>query len=417
MISPVDSLLVVCGTALVLLMTPALGLFYGAMVRRKNVLATFQSCFILLGAVGLQWLAVGHGLAFGRSAAGGWIGAPEGAMLGFHFEPVGDVAATIPQPLFLTFELTVAVFAAALISGAVVERARFAPMTVLIVAWTTLVYDPVAHWVWASDGWLRKLGVEDFAGGLVVHTTAGVAALCCALMMGRRRGMNSESLHPHNLTLAAIGSTLLWFGWIGLNAGPAWRFSPSMIAAVAATIVGGGAGMTAWSLIEFVQKGKATLLGTCTGVVAGLVGVTPAAGFVSPLAASAIGATVAAACYGAVGLKRKLGYDDSLDVFGVHGVGGVAGTLALGLLADPALDAEVVGLFRGNVDLIAAQAVGVLAVSVYTFMVTAGLFFVVDRLLGLRVSPEDEELGLDLAEHGQRGYILGEGDRLGVRFR
>ncbi|APW63008.1 ammonium transporter [Paludisphaera borealis] len=414
MISPVDTLLVVFCTALVMLMTPALGLFFGGMVRRKNVLATFQGCFILLGAVALQWLVVGHGLAFGRGAAGGWIGVPGGAMLGFSFAPDADFAATIPQPVFLLFELTVAVFAAALISGAVVERVRFGPMTVFILGWTTLVYDPVAHWVWAPDGWLKKLGVHDFAGGLVVHATAGVAALCCALILGKRRGLDSENLHPHNLTLTAIGSGLLWFGWIGLNTAHAWKVSPSMIAALAATILGGGAGMIAWSLIEQLQKGKVTLLGTCTGAVAGLVGVSPAAGYVTPLGASAIGLVVSALCYAAVAAKRRLSYDDSLDVFGVHGVGGVAGLLAVGLLADPAIDAEVVGLFQGNADLIAVQFVGAGVVVAYTFVVTAGLLIAVDRLLGLRASPEDEELGLDLAEHGQRGYILGEGERLGA---
>jgi Amt family ammonium transporter len=408
MIVPIDSMLVVLCAALVVLMTPALGLFYGGMVRRKNVLATYQGCFILLGAVGLQWLAVGNGLAFGRDAAWGWIGAPDGAMLGFHFAPAADLAATVPRTLFLTFEMAVAVFAAALISGAVVERVRFGPMTAFVVGWTTLVYDPVAHAVWAPDGWLRRLGVRDFAGGLVVHATAGIAALCCAIVLGRRRGLDAENLHPHNLALTAIGSGLLWFGWIGLNAGHAWKVSPSMVAALAATILGGGAGMIAWTLIEQWQKGKATLLGTCTGAVAGLVGVSAAAGFVTPLAASAIGVTVSALCYAAVSAKRRLGYDDSLDVFGVHGVGGVAGAVAAGLLADPAVDPGVVGLFQGEADLIGAQLLGAAVVAAYTLLVTAGLLLIVDRTLGLRVAPEAEELGLDLAEHGQRGYILGE---------
>jgi Amt family ammonium transporter len=414
MIVPVDSMLVVLCTALVMLMTPGLGLFFGGMIRRKNVLATFQGCFILLGAVGLQWLAVGNGLAFGRDAAWGWVGAPDGAMLGFDFAPAADLAPTVPRTLFLTFQLAVAVFAAALISGAVVERVRFGPMAAFLLAWTTLVYDPVAHAVWAPDGWLRRLGVRDFAGGLVVHATAGIAALCFAVVLGRRRGVDAENLHPHNLTLTAIGTGLLWFGWFGLNVGHAWGVSPSMVAALAATLLGGGAGMIAWSLIERLQKGKVTLLGTCTGAVAGLVGVSASAGYVTPAAAAAIGVFISASCYAAVASKRRLGYDDSLDVFGVHGVGGVAGAVAAGLLADPAIDPEVAGLFQGKADLIGAQLLGVASVAAYTLVVTAGLLLAVDRLLGLRASPEAEELGLDLAEHGQRGYILGEGERLGA---
>jgi Amt family ammonium transporter len=281
-------------------------------------------------------------------------------------------------------------------------------MAAFLLAWTTLVYDPVAHAVWAPDGWLRRLGVRDFAGGLVVHATAGIAALCFAVVLGRRRGVDSENLHPHNLTLTAIGTGLLWFGWFGLNVGHAWGVSPSMVAALAATLLGGGAGMIAWSLIERLQKGKVTLLGTCTGAVAGLVGVSASAGYVTPAAAAAIGVFVSASCYAAVASKRRLGYDDSLDVFGVHGVGGVAGAVAAGLLADPAIDPEVAGLFQGKADLIGAQLLGAAVVAAYTLLVTAGLLLIVDRTLGLRVAPEAEELGLDLAEHGQRGYILGE---------
>ena len=394
MLSPSHALFMIVCTALAMLTTPALGLFFGGMIRRKNVLATFQGCFILLGAVALQWLVVV------RSQGVGWS--------------AGAESSGIPESLASSFELMVAVFAAALISGAVVERVRFGPMTVFAIGWTTLVYDPVAYSVWAPGGWLAGYGVKDFGGGLVVHATAGCSALACALMLGKRRGLNTESLQPHNLTLTAIGTALLWFGWFGLNTGRGWAFTASTAAAFTSTIFGGAAGLIGWSVIERIQKGRATLLGTCTGAVAGLVGVSAAAGFVTPIVAAVIGFVVAAGCYQAVAIKRWFAYDDALDVFGVHGVGGVLGVLAVGLVADPAIDDKVAGLFHGEVDLIVAQAMGVAAVTAYSFFVTAVLWFVVDRAMGLRASSEEEELGLDLSQHGQRGYILGEGDRLGA---
>jgi Amt family ammonium transporter len=407
MLGPGDQAFLVFCTATALLTTPALGLFFGGMVRRKNVLATFQGCFIVLGAVALQWLALGHGLALGRSVAGGLLGAPDGLSFGFGADSTPDAA------LRLTFELTAAAFAAALLTGAAAERVRFGPMTVFVLCWTTLVYDPLAHWVWGPSGWLRGFGVHDFGGGLVIHVAAGVSALGCAVMLGKRRGLDAERFQPHNLTLTAIGAGLLWLGWIGLNMGRARGFTPSTAAALTSTIFGGSAGLVGWSLIERLRDGKATPLGTCTGAVAGLVGVTAGAGFITPVAAVAIGGLAAALSYGAVCVKRKLGYDDALDVFAVHGVGGIAGVLAVGVLADPAIDGEVAGLFYGNAALIAAQGVGVAVVAMYALVATTALWFVVDRLLGLRVDAEDEELGLDLSQHGQRGYILGEGERLG----
>jgi Amt family ammonium transporter len=367
----------------------------------------------MLGVVALQWLVLGHALAFGRSALGGLIGLPEGSPLAFGFGSLADAQADVPQPLLLTFELTVAAFAAALITGAAAERVKFLSMAAFAAGWTTLVYDPIAHWVWGPVGWLRVAGVHDFAGGLVVHVTAGASALGCAMMLGKRRGLETENFQPHSLTLTAIGAALLWFGWLGLNVGRARGFGPSTTAAVTSTIFGGAAGLVCWSAIEQLQKGKTTLLGACTGAVAGLVGTTPAAGFVTPGAAAMIALVASAASYGAVAARRRLPCDDALDVFAVHGVGGAVGVVGLGLLADPTIDGRVVGLFQGNAELIVAQSLGVVAVAVYAFVVTIGLWAVVDRATGLRVGPEEEELGLDLAQHGQRGYRL-EGERLGA---
>ncbi|MDG3004506.1 ammonium transporter [Paludisphaera mucosa] len=414
MIDRADTLLVMCCAALALLMTPAMGLFFAGMVRRKNVLSVFQGCLMPLGVVTIQWLVVGQGLAFGRDLFGGLIGVPDGAMFRLRFEPRGDLATTVPEPLFLAFELLAAAFAAALVSSAGAERAKFASTAAFVFLWTTLVYDPVAHWVWSPEGWLNRFGARDFAGGLVVHAAAGAAALCVAVAVGQRRGADVESLRPHNLPLTAMGTALLWFAWLGFNTGHAWGVSAGAAAAFVATIVAGASGMVAWSILEYATTGKATFLGACTGVVAGLVGVSAGAGYVAPPAAAALGATVALVCHGAILVKGRVGYDDSLDVFGVHGVGGIAGALGLGLLADSALDPGVVGLFEGRIELIVAQLAAVAAVVAYTVAATAAILFIVDRTMGLRVSPEDEELGLDVTQHGQRGYVLGEGERIGM---
>ncbi|WP_165253170.1 ammonium transporter [Paludisphaera soli] len=417
MIDRADTLLVMTCAAMALLLTPAMGLFFAGMVRRKNALSAFLGCLTPLGIVTLQWLLLGQGLAFGRDLFGGLIGVPDGALFHLRPEPRGDLATTIPGPLFLSFQMLAAAFAAALVSSAGAERARFAATAVFVLLWTTFVYDPVAHWIWSPDGWLRKFGARDFAGGLVVHAAAGAAALCVARAVGKRRGSDVESLRPHNLPLTATGTALLWFAWLGFNAGHAWGVSTGAVAAFVATIAGGAAGMAAWSLVESTTTGKATFLGACTGVVAGLVGVSAGAGYVAPPAAAVLGATAALIAHGAILVKGRLGYDDSLDVFGVHGVAGVAGAIGLGLLADSAVDPGVVGLFEGRVELIVAQLVAVAAVVAYTVVATTALLFVVDRTMGLRVSPEDEELGLDLTQHGQRGYVLGEGERLGASYR
>jgi Amt family ammonium transporter len=317
----------------------------------------------------------------------------------------------------MVFQMTVAALTAALVSGAVAERIKFSSYLVFIVLWTTLVYDPVAHWVWAPDGWIRQSGALDFAGGLAVHLTSGLAALCCALVLGKRKGLDTEDLHPHNLTLTALGTGLLWFGWLGLNTGQARGLSAAAAAAFVSTSFSGAAAVASWSALEYLQKRRVTALGACTGAIAGLVVVTPAAGYVTPICALLLGAFVCPLCYGAIWIKGRLGYDDSLDVFGVHGVGGLAGVLALGVVAAPALTGTAGGLLDGNVDLLSAQAIATAVVTVYTIGVTFVLLVVIDRLLGLRVSADEEELGLDLTQHGQRGYIMGERELIGVEPR
>jgi Amt family ammonium transporter len=410
-----DTILMIFCCALTLPMIPALGHFYGGMARRKNVLSAFQQTFILLGVIALQWLLFGYSLAFDGNTLGGFCGGWQWFGLGgVGIEPNRAVAPGIPQELFMLFQMLVAVFAAALISGAIVERVKFSSYLLFTVLWSTLVYDPVAHWVWAPDGWIKKLGALDFAGGLVVHLTSGLAALCCVRVVGKRRGLDHEDLHPHNLTLTALGTGLLWFGWQGLNAGAARGANAAAVAAFVSTNLAGAAAIVSWSLIEYLLKRRVTVLGACTGAIAGLVAVSPAAGYVSPLGAFAIGFMVAPLCYFAIALKGKLGYDDSLDVFGVHGVGGLCGVLMLGFVAAPFLTGGSGGLLAGNVELLAAQVIATGAVALYTVVVTTLLLVAIDRLIGLRVTAEEEDLGLDLTQHGQRGYLMGEGELIGI---
>jgi Amt family ammonium transporter len=410
-----DTILMIVWCALTLPMIPALGLFYGGMTRRKNVLSAFQQTFILLGAIALQWLLVGYSLAFDEGTLGGFCGGGRWlGLMGVGLDPNPAVAPLVPHQLFMLFELLVAVFAAALISGAIVERVKFSSYLVFTVLWSTLVYDPVAHWVWGPDGWIKKLGALDFAGGLVVHLTSGLAALCCVRIVGKRKGLDHEDLHPHNLTLTALGTGLLWYGWQGLNAGQARGANAAAVAAFVATNLAGAAAIVSWSLLEYLLKRRVTVLGACTGAIAGLVAVSPAAGYVSPLGAFAIGFMVAPLCYFAIAFKGRIGYDDSLDVFGVHGVGGLAGGLMLGFVAAPSLTGGSGGLLSGNIDLLLAQVTAILAVALYTVVVTMALLVGIDRLLGLRVTPEEEDLGLDLTQHGQRGYLMGEGELIGI---
>jgi Amt family ammonium transporter len=406
--------------ALVLLMTPGLGFFYGGMVRRKNVLATFQQSFILLGVVALQWVLFGYSLAFGPDKLHGLVGGLEWVGLsGVGLDPNPDYAATIPHQLFMVYQLMFAAITPALISGAFAERMKFKAYVLFTLLWATFVYDPVAHWVWGTGGWIKTMGALDFAGGLVVHIISGVAALCCVLVMGKRKGHGSEEMHPHNLTMTALGTALLWFGWFGFNAGSALAANKSAVVAFVNTNTAAAAAVVSWSLIEYLHKGKATVLGACSGAVAGLVAITPCAGYITPIGAMIVGLGVSGVCYAAILMKAKVGYDDSLDVFGVHGVGGMFGALAVGLFASSAItklagiaDAPA-GLFFGGTTLIGKQLISVVAAFSYSFIGTFFLLKLVDLTVGLRVTGEEEEIGLDLTQHGERGYIMGAGELLG----
>jgi Amt family ammonium transporter len=384
------------------------------MVRRKNVLATFQQSFIMLAMIALQWILFGYSLAFGPDHFNGLIGGLEWAGLkGVGLTPNTDYAATIPHQLFMIYQLMFAVITPALISGAFAERMKFSAYLLFTFLWATLVYDPVAHWVWGVGGWINKMGALDFAGGLVVHIISGVAALCCVLVMGKRKGLDTEDMHPHNLTMTALGTAILWFGWFGFNAGSALAANTSAVAAFVNTNTAAAAATVSWCLIEAMHKGKATVLGACSGAVAGLVAITPAAGFVTPMGALVLGLAVSFACYTAILLKGKLGYDDSLDVFGVHGVGGMFGALGVGFLAKAGISRDVNGLLNGNPGLLLTQATSVVAAFSYSFIVTFAILKVVDALVGLRVTTEEEEVGLDLTQHGERGYIMGIGELMG----
>ena len=399
-----DTAWIMVSSALVMLMVPGLALFYGGMVRRKNVLNTIMYSFIALGVITLQWVIVGYSLSFAPDVGGiigslKWIG-----LIGVGQEP-GDYAGTIPHQAFMVFQMMFAVITPALISGAVAERMKFSAFMVFILLWTTVVYDPICHWVWGG-GWMGSLGALDFAGGTVVHISSGVSALAAALVIGHRKGYGVEHMAPHNLPMTLLGAGLLWFGWFGFNAGSALASGALAAGAFVATQVATAAAILGWVLIEWMQRGKPTALGAATGAVAGLVAVTPAAGFVGPMSSIIIGLGAGIICYMAVSLvKPLLGYDDSLDAFGVHGVGGAWGALATGLFASTAVNPDGAdGLLFGNPGLVWKQLVAVGVTAVYAFVVSYLLLIVIDAVVGLRTSEENEVMGLDLTEHGESGY-------------
>jgi Amt family ammonium transporter len=387
--------------ALVMLMTPGLALFYGGMVGSKNVLSSFMHSFIALGIITLQWVVIGYSLSFGSDMGGGFIGGFEYAFLnGVGLEP--QEGSTIPHILFMAFQMMFAIITPALISGAIAERMKFSAYVVFIILWATLVYDPICHWVWGPDGWLGARGALDFAGGTVVHLSSGIAALVCAVLIGRR----SRPGPPHNLTLTMLGAGLLWFGWFGFNAGSALAANENAALALVNTHVAAGAAALSWAIVEWLKQGKPTALGVASGLVAGLVVITPAAGFVGPISAVMMGLAAGAVCYGAVMLKGKLGYDDALDAFGIHGVGGALGAILTGVFA-----AEVWGGAQGLVDgssaLVIENAIGVLAAASYSAVVTFVILKVIDATIGLRVNSDEESEGLDTNLHGEEGYHMG----------
>ncbi|HWP35702.1 MAG TPA: ammonium transporter, partial [Thermodesulfobacteriota bacterium] len=404
-----DTAWMLTSAALVLLMTvPGLALFYGVMVRQKNVLGTIMQSFVILCLISIQWILWGYSLAFGPDK-GGLIGGLEWLGLrGVGTEPYEVYSKTIPHQAFMLFQMMFAVITPALITGAFAERLKFSAFVLFTLLWATLVYDPLAHWVWADGGWLRKLGALDFAGGTVVHISSGVSALVCALVIGRRRGFGHTPMPPHNLPLTVLGAGLLWFGWFGFNAGSALEAGGLATSAFTATNTGAASAALGWMVAEWITRGKPTVLGTASGAVAGLVAITPASGFVGPLSSIAIGAVAGVLCYAACNLKTRLGYDDSLDVVGVHGVGGTWGAIATGLFASKAINpAGADGLFFGNPGQLLTQVAAVGVTWLLALSVTYVILKVVDGLVGLRVSEEEEVTGLDLSQHSETAYSLG----------
>ncbi|HZA49479.1 MAG TPA: ammonium transporter [Myxococcaceae bacterium] len=396
-----DTAWMLVASALVLLMTPGLALFYGGMVRKKNVLATFMYSHFALALVTVQWVVFGYSLAFGKTQ-GGLIGDFSYAFLD---NVVGGVKGSVPHLAFMAFQLKFAIITPALISGAFAERMKFSAYVLFTFLWATLVYDPVAHWTWAEGGWMAKLGVLDFAGGTVVHWNAGVAALICALFLGRRLGYGRERYIPHNLPMTVTGAGLLWFGWFGFNAGSALAAGQTAALAFVTTTIAAATAAFAWVVAEWILRRRPTILGFVSGLVAGLVAITPAAGFVSPSASLVIGALAGVICYGAVLMKERLRYDDSLDAWGVHGVGGFLGALLTGVFARAALNPlGADGLIMGNVALVGKQLLGLAAVGVYTGVLTLLILFIIDKTLGVRVSEDQEREGLDMSQHGEAAY-------------
>jgi ammonium transporter, Amt family len=400
-IDPGDTAWLLLSAALVLLMTPALALFYAGMVRRKNVLSTLMHSLSAIPILSVKWALFGYSLAFGPTK-GGLIGGLDYAGLSML---VDEPHGTVPALAFVAFQMMFAVITPALISGAFAERMKYSAYVVFILAWSTLVYDPVAHWVWAEGGWLLKRGALDFAGGTVVHLTAGASALVCAFVIGKRLKYPQERPLPHNLTMTLTGAGILWFGWFGFNAGSALTSGKLAALAFVTTHLGAAGGALGWLAVEWRHRGKPTALGVASGLVAGLVAITPAAGFVAPWAAIVIGAVASVVCYVGVLAKYKYGYDDSLDAFGVHGVGGLAGALLTGVFAQKKLnEAGNDGLLFGNPAQLGVQVMACAAAGVYAIVVTFVILKVIDRLMGLRVTEGDEREGLDTTQHGEEGY-------------
>jgi ammonium transporter, Amt family len=403
-----DTAWVLTSSALVLLMTaPGLALFYAGMVRRKNVLATLMHSFILAALISVQWALWGYSLAFSpwHPVIGGlqWIG-----LYGVSAtEPYSAYAATIPHQAYMMFQCMFAVITPALITGAFAERISFKGFLVFSTLWATFIYDPLAHWVWSVDGWLHQIGTLDFAGGTVVHISSGFSALAAVLMVGRRQGYPREPMLPNNLTMTVTGAGLLWVGWFGFNAGSALAANGLAVSAFVATNLGAAAATLSWLIAEWLWVGKPTVLGAVSGAVAGLVAITPASGFVAPMPAILIGLGAGVICYAAVRTKPRFGYDDALDVVGVHGVGGAWGALATGMFASVAVNGGGAnGLFFGNPKQLLVQLIAVAAGIAFAFFGSLILLKVTDALVGLRVDDEAERLGLDLSEHDESAYAL-----------
>jgi Amt family ammonium transporter len=420
-----DTAWMLVSSALVLLMIPGLALFYGGMVRQKNVLSTFMHSLVAMGIVGVQWAVIGYSLSFGPDMAKmGLIGdfskvllngliimkdAASGTVEYALFQNYTKEPGAIPELVFAMYQCMFAMITVALISGAMAERVKFSAYCLFVLLWTTLVYDPLAHWVWMTDGWLFKKGALDFAGGTVVHLSSGISALAFLMFLGKRHGYPTERMAPHNLPLTLLGVGLLWFGWFGFNAGSAIVGVNTSDAAgglaglaFATTTIAPAAAGLSWMIAEWIHSGKPSALGFGSGVVAGLVVITPAAGFVQPGAALLMGLAAGLVCYGGILLKAKLKYDDSLDAFGVHGIGGTFGAIITGVFAT----VGATGLLAGNAKQLMIQLIAVVAAGGYAFIVTVIIAFILDKTIGLRVDKEDEIMGLDQTQHSESGYNM-----------
>ena len=402
-----DTAFVLISAALVMLMTPGLALFYGGMVRNKNVLGTIMQSFIILGIITFEWVLWGYSMSFGPdhgSIIGGldWFGLKDVGM-----DPSPDYGSTIPHVAFMIFQCMFAILTPALITGAFAERLKFTALLLFILLWGTFVYNPLAHWVWGVGGWMGKMGALDFAGGTVVHISSGISALAAALIVGKRLGYGSTAYIPHNVPMTITGAAILWFGWFGFNAGSALACNGLAANAFVVTHIASAMAALSWMFMEWWHRGKPTTLGAASGAVAGLVAITPGSGFVGPVPAIIIGALGGVICYGGVLLKSRLGYDDSLDVVGIHGLGGTWGALATGLFASTKINPDGAnGLFFGNPGQLWIQFVSVVATMVFAFIMTLIILKIIDVIIGLRVSEEDEIRGLDISLHNEAGYSL-----------
>ena len=400
-----DTVFVLMSAALVMLMTPGLALFYGGMVRKKNILGTLMQSFIVLGLVTLEWVLWGYSLSFGPDHGGiigglGWFG-----LKGVGMNPSPDYGTTIPHLAFMIFQCMFAIITVALITGAFAERMKFSAFLLFALLWTTFVYNPLAHWVWGVGGWMGQIGALDFAGGTVVHISSGISALAAALVVGKRLGYGTSAFMPHNLPMTITGAGLLWFGWFGFNAGSALAANGLAANAFVVTHIASALGALSWVVMEWVHTGKPTTLGAASGAVAGLVAITPASGFVGPVSSIIIGGLAGMICYGGVLLKAKLGYDDSLDVVGIHGFGGTWGALATGLFASAMVNPDGAdGLFFGNAAQLWIQFVSVVATMAFAFVMTFVILKVVDLTIGLRLTEEEERSGMDICLHNEAGY-------------
>lgn len=401
-----DTSFVLVSAAMVLLMTPGLALFYGGMVRKKNVLSTLMHSWICIGLISVQWILVGYTIAFGPDYHGiigslNWLG-----LNGVGADPNPDYSATIPAIVFMAFQMMFAVITPALISGSIAERMRFSAFVAFMLLWATFIYDPLAHWVWGVGGFLRTLGALDFAGGNVVHISSGYSALIAALVLGKRKGLGRDSMAPHHLPMTVLGAALLWFGWFGFNAGSVLGANGLTGIVFVNTNTAAAAAALAWAMVERIHRGKSTVLGVASGGIAGLVAITPGCGFVTPLSSIVIGLVGGLVCYLAISvMKAKLGYDDALDAFGCHGIGGTWGALATGIFATKTINpAGANGLFYGNPAQLGIQALSILITVAFAVIGTFIILKAIGLVTKLRVSDAQETTGLDLALHGETAY-------------